>query len=428
MNYYYKVRFTICVLLGSLILAQNEVCLDIEQNPNINDPAFQCFTKYVNVLDCFEVYAQQNISDEKVLHVAAVAAELLDNNEDGVVDDEMLFNELQSQQALMPVFTFDGNTCMESFEDNYMGNGVSAVLFRNEIDPTQTGHWGEDATVEEVLHTINHVGHVSIYTNTFGLAPNSSIMSDAMDIARGGQFLEVPNNYPEEAWYHYDDWTCDYECMAIEYLYWCIVTDMGILDDPQTCAGISNEWEPCSPDLFEATDLIMHGVVNNSDHKLPQSAPDGNYCPQDIFSVTIGYNSNWNLVGLPVVMDDPNYLIIFPESIEETLYSFDSGYVQEIDLSHGSGYWLRFESSGNVTVTGNSLNQLDIELNQGWNLISGLPYTIETNAIGDYDGIIVSGTIYGFGTGGYSYSEYLEPGIGYWVRVISSGVITLENY
>ena len=74
-----------------LLHAQNEVCFEIESNPNLNDPAFQCFSKYINVLGCFEVYAQQNISDEKVLHVAAIAAELLDNNEDGVVDDEMLF-------------------------------------------------------------------------------------------------------------------------------------------------------------------------------------------------------------------------------------------------------------------------------------------------------------------------------------------------
>ncbi|SVC23507.1 uncharacterized protein METZ01_LOCUS276361, partial [marine metagenome] len=199
-----------------LLHAQNEVCFEIVENPNAGDPAFQCFSKYINVLGCFEVYAQQNISDEKVLHVAAVAAELLDNDEDGVVDDEALFNELQYQQALMPVFTYDGNSCMDDFEDHYDGDGVSAVLFRNEIDPTQPGHWGDDATVEEVLHTINHVGHVSIYPDIFDLSPNSSIISDAMDIARGGQFIEVPNNYPEDAWYHYDDWTCDYECMAIE--------------------------------------------------------------------------------------------------------------------------------------------------------------------------------------------------------------------
>ena len=183
-----KISISILLFLTTLIHAQNEVCLEIEPNPNSSNPAFQCFTKYVNVVDCFEVYAQQNVSDEKVLHVAAVVAELLDNNEDGVVDDEILFSELQNSQALMPIFTSDGNSCMENFMDNYDGNGVSAVLFRNEIDPSQPGYWGDDATVEEVLHTINHVGHVSIYPDAFDLSPNSSIMSDAMDIARGGQF------------------------------------------------------------------------------------------------------------------------------------------------------------------------------------------------------------------------------------------------
>ena len=56
---------------------------------------------------------------------------------------------------------------MNQFENNYNGDGVSAVLWHNEIDPSQPGHWGADATVEEVLHTINHVGHVNIYPNTF---------------------------------------------------------------------------------------------------------------------------------------------------------------------------------------------------------------------------------------------------------------------
>jgi hypothetical protein len=104
-------------------------------------------------------------------------------------------------------------------------------------------------------------------------------------VARGGQFIQHPGNYPQEAWYHYDDYTCDYECMAIEYLYWCIVTDMGILSDDQTCAGIANEWEPCTPELFEEVDTLMFSLINNIDYLLPQLAPDGNYCP---FSVQIG--------------------------------------------------------------------------------------------------------------------------------------------
>ena len=125
---------------NSIISGQNEVCFTIEENQN-NNPAFECFSKYINVLDCFEIYAESNIPDNKVLHVAAVAAELLDNNEDGIVDDEEIFYELQYNQALIPIFTYDGNDCMDDFEDNYNGDGVSAVLWRNEIDPSQPGHW-----------------------------------------------------------------------------------------------------------------------------------------------------------------------------------------------------------------------------------------------------------------------------------------------
>ena len=75
---------------------------------------------------------------------------------------------------------------------------MSAVLWRNEIDPNQPGHWGADASVEEIIHTINHIGHVELYPEIFGIQPNSSVMSDAMDIARGGQFINHPDEYPEE--------------------------------------------------------------------------------------------------------------------------------------------------------------------------------------------------------------------------------------
>ena len=207
--------------------------------------------------------------------------ELLDNDEDGIVDDPLLKEELASRDALIPILRNEWSDAADDFFDNYNGDGASAVLFNFEIDPNNTGHWGDDATVEEVVHVINHIGHVSIYSDIFGLQPNSSYMSDAMDIARGGQFINHPDEYPDEAWYHYDDWTCDYECMAIEYLYWCIVTDMGILDDIQTCNGIANEWEPCTPELFEQTDLMMHALINDYTYMLPQLAPDGNYCPEN---------------------------------------------------------------------------------------------------------------------------------------------------
>ena len=315
-------------ILPVILLSQNEVCFDIETNPNPTNSALSCFSKYIRVLDCFDIYAQSGISDDKVLHAAAVAAELLDNNEDGIVDDQALKNRLSSRGALMPIFTSDGNSCMDSFENNYNGNGVSAVLFRNEIDPSQPGHWGDDASVEEILHTINHVGHVSLYPDEFNISPNSSIMSDAMDIARGGQFLNVPNNYPEEAWYHYDDWTCDYECMAIEYLYWCIVSHMGILDDIQTCNGIDNEWELCTPELFETTDVIMHGLITNPNLKIPQLAPDGNYCPNATISGDVNNDSIVNILDIILTI---NMILGIDQAIESADINSD-GIVNILDI------------------------------------------------------------------------------------------------
>ncbi|MBC8312380.1 MAG: hypothetical protein H8E72_08735 [Candidatus Marinimicrobia bacterium] len=272
-------RYMLSLLfLPAFAIAQNEVCLDLVDNPNSNSQALSSFTTYVNVLDCIDIYGESQVSDEKVLHAAAIAAELLDNNEDGIVDDPAVENALRNSNAMMPIFNSEWSNGQDNVFDYYNGC-LGAALYRNEMDPSQPGHWGSDASVEEILHTINTCGQLAVYPEAFGLATNSSLMSDAMDVARGGQFINIPNNYPEEAWYHYDDYTCDYECMAMEYLYWCIVTDMGILNDTQTCNGIANEWEPCSPELFESTDIAMHAIINNPNYKLPQDAPDGNYCP-----------------------------------------------------------------------------------------------------------------------------------------------------
>ena len=256
--------------------SQNTVCFEFSTPPS--GPGLNVFTKYIEVFGC-GIYAEASVPDEKVLHAAAIFAELLDNDEDGVVDDPALLAELQNNQALMPIFASDGSPAMNTFFNNYDGEGAGAVLWQQEIDPSQPGYWGADASVEEIMHTINSVGHVNIYPEAFSLEPNSSLLSSAMDVARGGQFMSVPNNYPAEAWYHYDDFTCEYECMAIEYLYWMQVSNMEILNDPQTCNGIANEWEPCSQALLQSMDILGYALITDPQYKLPQNAPDGNYCP-----------------------------------------------------------------------------------------------------------------------------------------------------
>ena len=143
-------------------------------------------------------------------------------------------------------------------------------------------------------------------------------------------------------------------------------------------------------------------------------------------TITVDYGQDWNLVGLPLEVEDASYNLIFSESIEGTLYSFDDGYSLETSLIQGEGYWLRFESAGSTTITGALMYEITISLNEGWNLISGLSEDISIYSVLDPDSIIVSGTLYGF-NGGYVETDMLVPGKGYWIRANNSGNIMLTS-
>jgi len=147
--------------------------------------------------------------------------------------------------------------------------------------------------------------------------------------------------------------------------------------------------------------------------------------PQE--SISIDYLSDWNLVGLPLEVEDASYSTLFPESIEGTLYFFDNGYMAQSYLFHGEGYWLRFPDPGISIITGFPISELTISLNEGWNLISGISESIAIGDISDPSTIIVGGTIYGFGNDGYSQVDTLEPGGGYWVRANNPGNIILTS-
>lgn len=259
--------------LGSF--SQNTVCLTIEPNPNPSNPALDGFTKYVDVLGTIGIYAESSISDAKVLHAAAICAELLDNDEDGIVDDQQLKAKLIANNTIMPVFSYDGSPAENTFYNNFTGCG-GAVLYNNEVDPNNPTQWGMDASLEEILHTINVCGHSEIHPTVFGFNPNT-VLTNAMDTARGGHFTTIPNPYPTNAWYTYDDTTCYYDCMATEYLYWCIASNMGALSN--VCNSISNEWIPCTPALFQSMDVAMYSLITDPQWMLPQLKPDGSYCP-----------------------------------------------------------------------------------------------------------------------------------------------------
>ena len=206
-----------------ILSAQNTVCFDIVANPHAAISGLDVFTKYIGVYG-IHIFATQNVTDEDVKHCAAVMAEYLDNDEDGVVDNATVLSEMVTNNASMVMFETDGSADQNTFFNNYNGNWDLQDLYGDECHPSgSSAATGFDATLEEVLHLITHVGYAGAYPSVWGENTSTSV-ADAMDIARGGQFITIPATYPVAAWYHYDDNTCEYECMVTEYVYWSLTT------------------------------------------------------------------------------------------------------------------------------------------------------------------------------------------------------------
>jgi len=168
------------------------------------------------------------------------------------------------------------------------------------------------------------------------------------------------------------------------------------------------------------------GFWNLAANEVPVDTDNGAVHVSHAGEHTTQYTPGWNLVGLPLSVTDPHYKTLYPAAIDETLWKYNGGYVNETELEEGRGYWLRFPGSGNVVITGQTIGTITLTLATGWNLIAGISYNVQLTEIDDPNGIIIPGTLWGF-DGTYNQSETLEPGYGYWLRASGPGPITVEK-
>ena len=124
------------------------------------------------------------------------------------------------------------------------------------------------------MHIITHAGYAAVYPEVFGEQIGSDL-GNAMDIARGGQFTSIPNSYPTEAWYTYDDSTCDYNCMATEYIYWALTSILGAQENRLN--EIGQEWKLNTKTKVETQDPAIYQLLTDPQYKFPTVLPDGTY-------------------------------------------------------------------------------------------------------------------------------------------------------
>ena len=231
-----------------------------------SDAGFTSTNRKVEVLGV-PIYAYANVEDVKLLHAANIMAQYLDNDEDGVVDNPALLSALISSNAALYMWKQEGQQGSINAQD--LGADESVPAWHD------NGHTSRfDAALEEIWHVITHSGFANAYPDAFGEDAGTSL-TNAMDIARGGRFQSVPSPYPGGAWYTYDDQTCDYGCMATEYIYWAMTSVLGAQEN--RAGEIQQEWKLNTEAKVQQMDTAIYQLLTDPQYVFPIVLPDGTY-------------------------------------------------------------------------------------------------------------------------------------------------------
>ena len=279
----------ICTLLITSLLGCAACSSDDRENSNStenidpgNDPNFTIVANTTAGLASFNrkvvvfgipIYAVAAVQDIRLLHAANIMAQYLDNNEDGTIDNQTVLDHMLANNAFVVMWKNESD--LDGV--NPPGNAIGQDLGNDETIPEwhtsgQTGQF--DASLEEIWHIISHAGHASAYPSVFGTSAGSSL-ANAMDIARGGYFTSIPTPYPANAWYTYDDQTCDYDCMGTEYIYWGMTSILGAQEN--RLDEIEQEWDLNTNTLMQNTDTALYGLLTDAQYHFPTILPDGTY-------------------------------------------------------------------------------------------------------------------------------------------------------
>ncbi len=146
---------------------------------------------------------------------------------------------------------------------------------------------------------------------------------------------------------------------------------------------------------------------------------------QTTFTTSININSGWNLLSIPITLNDMSISSIFPDAASNA-YGYNNGYFLLNTAQLGFGFWLKFNNSQTKNLAGNPQSSITINVNQGWNIIAPLHSNISTSSITTNPSGIISSLFYGYNNG-YQTATTLERGKGYWVKVSSNGTMTIPS-
>jgi len=137
-------------------------------------------------------------------------------------------------------------------------------------------------------------------------------------------------------------------------------------------------------------------------------------------TVHLETQQGWNLISLPVLPQDSQISVLFPEATIAYEYK-DGSYYYVDELIPGKGYWLKTSSSTGYDITGEPFQSYTRTFDPGWHLIGALDSPIDDPFSEDCVEVI-----FRFQNGAYTLVSDLIPGNGYWIKVRNECMIKIE--
>ncbi len=140
-------------------------------------------------------------------------------------------------------------------------------------------------------------------------------------------------------------------------------------------------------------------------------------------SVPVDLLAGWNLVSVPVLAADMSVEALFPDATSDA-FRFDNGYVPADAMLNGEGYWLKFANADTVIINGQQVENQQIPVKAGWNIIGPFDSNVPIAQISSDPSGIIQSDFYEFDNG-YQSVAMLKTGKGYWIKVSQAGVLHL---
>jgi hypothetical protein len=131
----------------------------------------------------------------------------------------------------------------------------------------------------------------------------------------------------------------------------------------------------------------------------------------------------WNLVSLAVhpVKSLKNELF---QNAASNAFGFNQSYFIAETLKQGFGYWIKYSAATNVPIQGSIVTAETVAVKAGWNLFGSLSSSLAVSTIASIPGGQITSNFFEY-DGAYSVADSIEPGRGYWVKVLQDGYLTL---